>query len=255
MPRLPEHTRRQATGQPTAKARARSNIGERTVPYVLRRGQTPDDRSVDRSSRPARRRAANAPRCAKSSRLILQHGEWIRKKLDEWRTRRPRHRCRSSMACACRYLASPLQIRLAARRQSLRVEPPDGRADAHPLPALPRPTRRACSSRYCAKGRARSLPSAWPTTRRCLALSVPRLSLSAARTRWGSCSQRTGIRLNWRLIHFPPPVVDYVVAHEVAHLREMNHSPRFWAIVARLYPDYRAARQELRRLAVDCPRW
>ena len=66
---------------------------------------------------------------------------------------------------------------------------------------------------------------------------------------------KTGIRLNWRLIHFPPPVIDYVVVHELAHLREMNHSARFWAIVAQYYPEHRSARSELKRLAATCPHW
>jgi predicted metal-dependent hydrolase len=73
------------------------------------------------------------------------------------------------------------------------------------------------------------------------------------RTRWGSCSRISGIRLNWRLIHCPPAVVDYVVAHEVAHLVEMNHGPRFWAVVERLCPDHAAARAELRRHAAALP--
>ncbi len=86
-----------------------------------------------------------------------------------------------------------------------------------------------------------------------LGVTPPPLSLSSARTRWGSCSLRTGIRLNWRLIHFAPPVIDYVVVHELAHLREMNHSARFWSIVAEQYPDYRSARAELKRCAY--PHW
>jgi len=86
-----------------------------------------------------------------------------------------------------------------------------------------------------------------------LGVTLPPLALSAARTRWGSCSQRSGIRLNWRLVHFPPALVDYVVAHEVAHLREMNHSPRFWSVVEQLYPDWRTARAELKRLGPACP--
>ena len=86
-------------------------------------------------------------------------------------------------------------------------------------------------------------------------MPLPRLTLSAARTRWGSCSLRSGIRLNWRLIHFPLHVIDYVVAHELAHLREMNHSPRFWSVVGQLYSDYRAARDELKALAAHCPHW
>jgi len=81
---------------------------------------------------------------------------------------------------------------------------------------------------------------------------IPPLALSSARTRWGSCSA-TGIRLNWRLIHLPLPLVDYVVAHELAHLEQMNHSPRFWAVVERLCPDYKSARAELKRRTAEIP--
>ena len=81
-----------------------------------------------------------------------------------------------------------------------------------------------------------------------LGVPVPEVALSNARTQWGSCSLSTGIRLSWRLIMLPPRLVDYVVAHEVAHLLEMNHSPRFWSVVARLYPDYASARRELSAL-------
>ncbi len=69
-----------------------------------------------------------------------------------------------------------------------------------------------------------------------LGLPVPPVRLSSARTRWGSCSSLSGIRLHWRLIHLAPELIDYVVAHEVAHLREMNHSPRFWAVVESVLP-------------------
>lgn len=78
-----------------------------------------------------------------------------------------------------------------------------------------------------------------------LGVPVPNVRLSSARTQWGSCSRATGVRLSWRLVMLPRRLVDYVVAHEVAHLVEMNHSPRFWDVVARLYPDHAAARREL----------
>ncbi len=77
-------------------------------------------------------------------------------------------------------------------------------------------------------------------------LRIQRWRLSSATTRWGSCSSRGNIMLNWRLIHFKHSVIDYVIAHEVAHLREMNHGPDFWREVQRLLPDYQAARAALR---------
>jgi predicted metal-dependent hydrolase len=79
-----------------------------------------------------------------------------------------------------------------------------------------------------------------------LGVRVTRLSLSSAQTRWGSASADGSIRLNWRLIHFALPSIDYVVAHELAHLREMNHSPRFWDVVRSVLPDYELARGQLK---------
>ena len=72
------------------------------------------------------------------------------------------------------------------------------------------------------------------------------LRLSSAKTRWGSCSADGRILLNWRLIHFPLSSIDYVVAHELAHLKEMNHGPRFWATVATILPDFEAARAHVK---------
>lgn len=71
-------------------------------------------------------------------------------------------------------------------------------------------------------------------------------ALSSATTQWGSCTAAGRIRLNWRLIHFALPMIDYVIAHELAHLREMNHSPRFWATVQSVFPEFEAARRVLR---------
>jgi predicted metal-dependent hydrolase len=73
-----------------------------------------------------------------------------------------------------------------------------------------------------------------------------RLGLSSAQTRWGSAGADGSIRLNWRLIHFALPQIDYVVAHELAHLREMNHSPRFWDVVRSVMPDYERVRSTLK---------
>jgi predicted metal-dependent hydrolase len=79
-----------------------------------------------------------------------------------------------------------------------------------------------------------------------LGVRVRRLALSSATTRWGSASADGSIRLNWRLVHFGLPVIDYVVAHELAHLREMNHSPAFWDVVRSVVPDVEGLRERLR---------
>ena len=72
-------------------------------------------------------------------------------------------------------------------------------------------------------------------------------------TRWGSASADGSIRLNWRLVHFKLSVIDYVVVHELSHLRVMDHSPRFWDTVRVVVPDYADLRGQLKDQPV--PRW
>ncbi len=79
------------------------------------------------------------------------------------------------------------------------------------------------------------------------------LRLSSASTRWGSASADGSIRLNWRLVHMRQPIIDYVVVHELAHLRVMDHSPQFWGTVGTVMPDYADLRGQLKSEAV--PRW
>jgi len=79
-----------------------------------------------------------------------------------------------------------------------------------------------------------------------LNVPVPPFRLSRAQTRWGSCNSRGIIHLNWRLIQLPLHLIDYVVAHELAHLIEMNHSKAFWKLVESIYPQHLIARKELK---------
>ncbi len=74
-----------------------------------------------------------------------------------------------------------------------------------------------------------------------------RLTLRDTRSRWGSCTVDGGLMYSWRLAMAPPEVLDYVAAHEVAHLVEMNHAPAFWAVVRRLVPDYAPRRAWLKQ--------
>lgn len=78
-----------------------------------------------------------------------------------------------------------------------------------------------------------------------IARHTPSVRLSNARSEWGSCNAKGEIRLNWRLVQLPPLLAEYVVAHEVAHIVELNHSPRFWAVVEKLLPGHAELRREL----------
>jgi predicted metal-dependent hydrolase len=86
-----------------------------------------------------------------------------------------------------------------------------------------------------------------------LGVAAPRVAISNARTQWGVCTEGGAIRLSWRLVHVEPLLADYVVAHEAAHLVEMNHSRRFWTLLARLYPGFREARERLELAAATLP--
>jgi predicted metal-dependent hydrolase len=80
-------------------------------------------------------------------------------------------------------------------------------------------------------------------------LTVSRVSVRNQRWRWGSCSRKGHICLNWRLIQMPDSVRDYVMVHELMHLKRMDHSPKFWRLVAQVCPDFKTARAWLRSSA------
>ena len=92
---------------------------------------------------------------------------------------------------------------------------------------------------------------AWRLLRmaRKLGRTPSRFALSDAQTQWGSCTRRGHVRLNWRLVQAPLALIDYVAAHELAHLVHLDHSPRFWSQVAELCPDALARRAELRTMS------
>jgi predicted metal-dependent hydrolase len=97
----------------------------------------------------------------------------------------------------------------------------------------------AQAQRWCA-----TQASAWATS---LGVTWTRLQVRDQRARWGSCSTQGALSFNYRLVMAPPAVLAYVVLHELAHRREMNHSPRFWALIAAHCPAYREAVAWLKR--------
>ena len=138
--------------------------------------------------------------------------------------------------------------------------------DAQALPGVPRLTLHLGLSHLAMQAQIRDAVQAWLMrqakrvfTERLdhfaplLGVQWKKLSLSSASTRWGTASADGSIRLNWRLIHMRLPVIDYVVAHELSHLRVMDHSPRFWDTVGSVVPDYAQLRGQLKDEAL--PPW
>lgn len=180
--------------------------------------------------------------------FIRQHDHWVLAKLDEFASRdTPRHLA----------IRDGTRLPLLGTEITVRITHGGNRGywEGDTLWLAVRPTADLAALARRALQR-RALETFHPRLAEMVArlgCALPPLALTSARARWGSCSARSGIRLNWRLIHLPPTLIDYVIAHEAAHLVEMNHSPRFWEAVARLYPDWCAARAELKLRGAKLP--
>ena len=176
--------------------------------------------------------------------FIGKKARWVLKKLSAWRAAPRPPVVHWGAGATIALLGAPVSIELLPGRGDIALQ--DGRLG---IGLAPRGEPAALRKRAIAwlKDRALTLFGE-RLAHYAEKLGVPRpaLTLSNARTQWGACRRDGHVRLNWRLIHLPLHLVDYVVAHELAHLREMNHSARFWAVVGGLYPDYKAARRELR---------
>lgn len=232
---------------PPPEARTRHLlIGGRIVEYRLKRGAKRLSLTIDE-----RGLRIGAPRGASPDGIeafVKGHGDWVLKKLGEL-----------AHASQPRYLTikDGTRLPLLGTNAEVRVLPGANRVrwiadilvlEARPEADLARLATRALQQRALTHFAGRLAHYTGQ-----LDLAAPRLGLSSAQTRWGSCSRQGGIRVNWRLIHLPAHLGDYVVAHEVAHLLEMNHSARFWAVVGSVYPDWKAARAELKQRATSLP--
>ena len=243
-----------STATPAEEPRSAS-LGGQEIKYVVRRsakrrtlGLTIDTRGL-RVAAPLRARQADIDK------LICDNARWVLTKLREWQ--RPEHQ-------TARAWQPGDALPLLGVTRSLRVAP--GRAglakfDDLLILTVPKPedeTVVRAKLRDALKSEARAL-FAQRLTHYAASYGVvtPELRLSQAATRWGSCARdRAGqhrISLNWRMIHFEPRLIDYVVAHEIAHVKHMHHGPRFWAAVGKLYPDYVNARDEIKRRALELP--
>ncbi len=228
--------------------RRRIQLAGHVLEYTLRRGRRRtigfcvDDRGL----------TVSAPRwvgLAQIDEAILEKARWITTRLGEMgERRRAVPRVRWEHGGMLPYLGQTLTIELAGaagRQESVRLD-----LERHRLCVSLPPQADSQQIRDRVQGWLQSEARRIFSER--LDEFAPRLEvkyralrLSAARTRWGSCSAEGKILLNWRLIHFPMSSIDYVVAHELAHLREMNHGPRFWETVGRVLPGFEQARAQL----------
>ena len=224
----------------------RIQLRDREIPYVLKRSRRRARIAflVDEGGL-----SVHAPWNAPETHVeyaIRMAEQWILRKLEQWAGRPPARALQWRTGDIVEYLGSPVPIDVIEDPFHKRAELRD---DRHLMVRVPRAD---------SPGMVRELVIGWyrrHATRHfterlghyasALGVATPKLYLTNATTRWGSCNVQGHVRLNWRLMQAPPSLVDYVVAHETAHLLHLNHSARFWKAVGRLYPDYESARTTL----------
>ncbi len=185
--------------------------------------------------------------------MIGKHGQWVLKKLGEWSHRKITPQ-RWQTGATIFYLGEPLTLMIDAGARKSRVEQAGLQTQAHLFvhvkAALHDPAAIAAQAEAAVVTwlKRQALPHFAQRTffySKLHNLTPPRVFLSSANNRWGSCNSRREIRFSWRLMKARPALIDYVVCHELAHLRQMNHSAAFWQEVERMCPDYVALKHEL----------
>ncbi|CAE6692353.1 M48 family metallopeptidase [Paraburkholderia haematera] len=223
-------------------------IGSRTLHYVLKRSARRSiGFAIDSTGL-----MITAPRwvtLADIETAITEKQRWIFTKLIEWQTRveqRALPKVDWKDGAEVPYLGQPVRVTLGSPQGMLAFNANEGALQV-PLPLHADPQQIKDRVQGWLQGEAKRLfGERLAIYAEKLGVNYRAYALSSAATRWGSCSSDGKIRLNWRLIHFPLSIIDYVVAHELAHLREMNHSPRFWQTVESIFPEFREARQTLK---------
>ncbi|MGZ5036547.1 MAG: M48 family metallopeptidase [Usitatibacter sp.] len=217
-------------------------LGAKEVDYVLvrRRGRRGVGLKVDEKGLTVSAPATMA--LARIEALVRESERWILRKVAEWSERQvPKHEWRDGVEL--RFLGEAVALRLL----------PGARSHVVLVSGELRVTHRAGGEEEIRRAVVRWYKRAaheWLAERtRLLAtragLEPPKVLISPAMARWGSCNTRREVRLAWRLVKAPPHLADYVICHELAHLRHMNHSAAFWAEVGRQCPDYERLRAEL----------
>ena len=220
-------------------------LGATPVDYVVHRSGGRSRISISIDERGLRVGAPLRASLREIESVLRDHAAWVVRKMAEWRERRPASRTWTNGETV-HYLGLPLKLvvnagtaDVAVLESSLVVRSPAAAPDKAGV-AVKAWLRQQALTHFQQR---------MEHFRTHFTLQAVAIRLSNARSRWGSCHESGRISLNWRLIQMPPHLIDYVVVHELAHLVEMNHSPRFWAVVGRVVPDYAVRRREIRREA------
>ncbi|MCR2746333.1 M48 family metallopeptidase [Limnobacter sp. YS8-69] len=185
--------------------------------------------------------------------IIQTKSRWIQQRLSQWETR-----SKQTMPLAI-LLAEGKPIPVRGEAYQLQTLPTRSKALLNPwtksiaLPACENIEQRIKAIEKVLRAHAKEVfthMAAKLVERQALTQLLPNFSihLSSPASRWGSCNSKREVRLNWRLVHYPTPLIEYVIAHELAHLVEMNHSARFWAVVESLMPDYKEPHKTLSKM-------
>jgi predicted metal-dependent hydrolase len=179
---------------------------------------------------------------SEAERFVEQNRKWLERARERQR-RRPRAADVWAIGTRVLWRGDFTEIRRAAEgdRPSVCLG-----ADVFRVPRLEDDLRPALHARFIRLAKVELPARAWELAAR-TRMGVTRVSVRDQRSRWGSCTAAGAISLNWRLILAPEFVRDYIIHHELMHLREMNHSPRFWACVEEVFPGWREAEAWIRR--------
>ena len=177
---------------------------------------------------------------------IHSAANWILGKLDEWSNISPGPRRSWTHGDGLDYLGRSITLALVQDPLASLIElKPEGVLELRmPMPHEPAAVR-AAVVRWYRRHAERHFPDRVDHFAALLGVERPKILLSSALTRWGSCNVKREVRLNFRLMQASEHLIDYVIAHELAHLLHLDHSRRFWKAVGRIFPDFEAARTEL----------
>jgi predicted metal-dependent hydrolase len=179
---------------------------------------------------------------SQARRFVAEHRAWLEDACERQR-RRPKAAGQWPLGTRIPWRGEPTEIRLAQQsdRPSVCLA-----ADVFRVPRTDGDLRPILEAHFLRRARAELAARAWELAA-VTGMDVKQVVVRNQRTRWGSCSAKGTISLNWRLIQAPESVRDYIIYHELMHLREMNHSARFWAHVERVCPGWRDAERWIKR--------